>query len=95
MAERTIVLDDEDAALLDRLVESGGYHDAAEAVHESLKLAELMHGSESLKEAAFQATIQVGLDDVAAGRVTRFESVEELRTEFATLRREILDGFDT
>jgi len=89
MTERTIVLDDEDAALLDRLVETGRYQDAAEAIHESLKLSDLMRGSDALRVAAFEAAARVGLDDVAAGRVARFESAEALSTHFAARRRAI------
>jgi hypothetical protein len=44
VAERTIVLSDEDAALLDRLVADGGYRDADEALHQSLELADLAQG---------------------------------------------------
>jgi antitoxin ParD1/3/4 len=82
MTERTIVLSDEDAALLDRLVASVGYHDANEALHESLKLADLARTSDALRLAAFQAAIQIGLDDEAAGRVTRFRSPDEIEAHF-------------
>ena len=95
MAERTIVLDDQDAALLDRLVEAGGYGSAAEAVHESLKLAELMQGSDALRRAALEAAIRVGLDAVKAGRVTRFESTEAMVRHFAALRRTVLSEPET
>lgn len=90
MTERTIVLSDEDAARLDRLVEQVGYLDAAEAMHESLKLAELAQTSERLRAAALHAAIQVGLDDVAAGRVTRFGSLADALDGFAARRRTIL-----
>ena len=91
MTERTIVLDDRDAALLDRLVEAGAYRNADEAVHESLMLTELMHGSDALRQAALEAAIQVGLDDVAAGRVTRFASIDDMLRHFSELRRATLD----
>jgi Arc/MetJ-type ribon-helix-helix transcriptional regulator len=82
VAERTIVLSDEDAALLDRLVADGGYRDADEALHQSLELAELAQGSEAMRVAAFKAAIQLGRDDVAAGRVTRFASADEITAHF-------------
>jgi antitoxin ParD1/3/4 len=82
MTERTIVLTDADAALLDRLVESGDYHDAGEALHHGLKLAELARTSDAMREAAFRAAIQVGIDDVEAGRVTRFTSADEIEAHF-------------
>jgi hypothetical protein len=46
MTERTIVLPEQDAALLERLVESGGYADTTEALHDGLGLAGLPHAVE-------------------------------------------------
>jgi antitoxin ParD1/3/4 len=91
MAERMISLSDEDAALLDRLVGGGGYLDEAEALHESLKLAELAQGSDALREAALRAAIQIGLDDVAAGRVTILRSDDEMAAFLKEILEEPLD----
>jgi antitoxin ParD1/3/4 len=88
MAERTIVLSDDDAARLDRLVEAGGYLDADEALHESLKLAEIAQSSEQMRKAAIHAAIQVGIDDIAAGRSTTLETPEAL----AAFLDGLLDG---
>ena len=90
MTERTIVLTDEDAALLDGLVAAGGYQDAREALHESLLRAERARRKDASREARFLAAIQVGLDDVAAGRVTTFDSAEALTAHFAARRRAVL-----
>ena len=89
MTERTIVLSDEDAALLDRLVDAVGYHDADEALHESLKLAEIVQGSDEARLAALKAAIQVGIDDVEAGRVTIFASAAEIDAYFDELLRDL------
>lgn len=95
MAERTIVLNDEDAAALDRLVAHGGFADAAEALHESLALAELARDSAALREAAFRAAVQVGLDDVAAGRVIELATPAELNAYLDRLLAESPDDPDT
>jgi putative addiction module CopG family antidote len=91
MADRTIVLSDDDAAILDRLVADGGYNDTREALHESLKLAELARDSEEMRLAAFKAAIQVGIDDIAAGRCTRLETPEALAEFLDKLLSEPLD----
>jgi len=82
MTERTITLTDEDAALLDRLVAAGGYADAEDALHESLKLANLAQTSDDMRIAALKAAIQLGRDDVATGRVTKFASAAEIEAHF-------------
>ena len=91
MAERTIILCDMDAEALDRLVKSGRCEDEAEALHESLKFADLGRTSDALREAAFLAAVQVGLDDVEAGRVTTLRTPEELGRFLDDLLAEPLD----
>ena len=91
MTERTIVLTDEDAALLDRLVASGGYADAEDALRESLKLAALARENDDFRLAALKAAIQVGIDDVEAGRCTECETPEALAAFFDDLMEEPLD----
>jgi antitoxin ParD1/3/4 len=91
MTERTIVLSDEDAALLDRLVASGGYADAEDALHESLKLAEIVQGSEQARLAALHAAIQIGIDDVEVGRCTTLDTPEALAAFLDDLLAEPLD----
>ncbi len=90
MTERTILLNDEDAALLDRLVASGGYQDASEALHETLLRADRARTKSAMRVTAFAAAVRVGLDDVAAGRVTTFESADALSAHFAARRRSVL-----
>jgi antitoxin ParD1/3/4 len=91
MTERTITLTDEDAALLDRLVESCGYVDAEDALHESLKLAALARENDDLRVAAFKAAIQLGIDDAEAGRCTTFKTPGALAAFLDDLLAEPLD----
>jgi antitoxin ParD1/3/4 len=84
-------LDDRDAEILDRLVESGTYEDAQEALNESLRLADLARGSDELRLAAFKAAIQVGIDDIEAGRCKTFETEEALSQYMNALLHEILN----
>lgn len=85
MSDLSLVLD----APLDRFVKeqvrSGAYPDAAAVVRAGLdRLREEAEAVEAAKEARFRALLQVGLDDLEAGR---FERVDDVGAWLKTLRR--------
>ncbi len=91
MAPRYIALTENEDKLVDDLVLSGRFRDAAEVVREGLRLvaegAERDHSVEELRAAA-----QVGLDDIAAGHSLAFTTEAELRTHFGALMENTLSG---
>jgi len=69
-----IHLSERDRAFVDDLVANRGYRSADEVVAAGLRLL----GSEEGKFIELQRLVQEGLDDVAAGRVHRYASAEEM-----------------
>ncbi len=65
---RNVVLSDHQHDLVDSLVSSGRYQNASEVLREGLRLLENRELREAEKLAALRAAVQVGWDDIAAGR---------------------------
>jgi antitoxin ParD1/3/4 len=69
--------------VVEQLLAQGRFRSADEAVEYALGL---LHESQPAIE-SLTAKIQEGRDDVAAGRVTSFQSDEELKEFFETVKR--------
>lgn len=78
MPARNVSLTAHLAQFLDRNVESGRFSNASEVVREGLRLLEQRQAEDAAKLAALRAAVQLGLDDLAAGRVTRITPGDEL-----------------
>lgn len=85
MPTRNVVLTDHQAALIERLVTSGRYQNASEVLREGLRLIETRDAEDEAKLAALRAAVQVGIDDVEAGRCRTFESREDIRNYMRNL----------
>jgi antitoxin ParD1/3/4 len=96
MRSRTIELTERQAEIVDRLVRSGGFQDESEVIRESLLLLELHQADDELKLAALRAAVQVGIDDMEAGRYRTFETEDQIREHVANLthRRRRRGGAD-
>lgn len=79
MATRNVVLTERQEALIETLVESGRYQNASEVLREGLRLIEMREAEDAAKLERLRAAVQVGLDAAEQGRVTRFNSPEELK----------------
>ena len=79
MPTRNVVITDHQAALIGRLVASGRYQNASEVLREGLRVVEQREATHEAKLAALRAAIQIGEDDIAAGRYKDFHSAAELR----------------
>lgn len=66
-------------------VESGLYHDADEVVRDALRLLDRQDRIDEEKLEALRAAIQLGIDDVEAGRYIEISSDEELDALFQSL----------
>lgn len=78
MSTRNVVLTPHHEALIERLVTSGRYQNASEVLRAGLRELERHDAEYEAKLAALRAAIQVGIDDIEAGRYTEFASVDDL-----------------
>ena len=78
MPARNVSLTAHFADFLDLNVESGRFSNASEVVREGLRLLEQRQAEDRAKLDALRAAIQVGMDDLAAGRVERIAPGDEL-----------------
>ena len=78
MPTRNVVLTTHQEALIERLVASGRYQNASEVLRAGLRELERQDGEYEAKVAALRAAIQLGIDDIEAGRYTEFASVDDL-----------------
>lgn len=78
MPTRNVVLTHHQAELVERLVKSGRYQNASEVLREGLRLVERREAEDEAKLRALRAAVQVGIDDMEAGRYRSFASAEEL-----------------
>jgi antitoxin ParD1/3/4 len=85
MRSRTIELTEGQAQLVDRLVQTGSFRDVSEVIRESLLLLELHQADDELKLAALRAAVQIGVDDMEAGRYRTFETEDQIREHVANL----------
>jgi antitoxin ParD1/3/4 len=78
MPTHNVVITERQAAFIQQMVDSGQFRNADEVLFESLNLMETIQNSPEAKLAALRAAIQMGIDDIEAGRYTTFETPEEL-----------------
>jgi len=90
MPTRNVVLTDRQEALIEALVESGRYQNASEVLRDGLRLIEQREAEDAAKIAALRDAIRVADEDVAQGRVNRFERVEDLEAHLNALADTIL-----
>jgi len=90
MPTRNVVLTDHQAELVEGLVASGRYQNASEVLREGLRLIETRDANEKARQEALRAAIQVGIDDLEAGRYTKFENVEDMQNYLDTFTDNIL-----
>jgi antitoxin ParD1/3/4 len=79
MPTRNVVITDQQALMIEELVSSGRYQNASEVLREGLRMLDQREKEDALKLKALQAAVQVGLDDIKAGRFKEFDSKASLR----------------
>ena len=79
MPTRNVVLTDHQSELIERLVTSGRYQNASEVLREGLRLIEVRDMEDHARLEALRAAVQVGLDDLEAGRYREFKGIDEMR----------------
>jgi len=82
MATRNVVLTDAQSSLVDRLVETGRYQNASEALRAGLRLLE----REESELNALRNQLSAGLAQAKAGDLAEGNGEEAIRRVFATAR---------
>jgi len=67
------------------LVMSGRYQNASEVLREGLRLLEQREAEDASRLEALRSAVQVGIDDIQAGRLKTFDSKESLRAHLKLL----------
>jgi antitoxin ParD1/3/4 len=88
MPTRNVVLTDQQAALVERLVATGRYQNASEVLRDGLRMIESRAAEEKARLQALRDAARSGLEDIEAGRVTALLSGDELRCHLAGLSRQ-------
>jgi len=82
MATRNVVLTDQQSDLVDRLVASGRYQNASEALRAGLRLLE----QEESELSALRDRLSTGLDDARRGDFAEGSSEDAIRRAFSGAR---------
>jgi antitoxin ParD1/3/4 len=85
MPTRNVVLTDHQASMVEQLVASGRYQNASEVLREGLRLVEQREAEDASRLEALRSAVQVGIDDIHAGRFKIFDSKESLRVHLSSL----------
>jgi antitoxin ParD1/3/4 len=87
MPTRNVVLTDRQAALVERLVETGRYQNASEVLRDGLRLLEQRDAEDRARLSALRRAAHVGIEDFTQGRFRAFESHKSLSEHLAELSR--------
>ena len=79
MPTRNVVLTDHQASLVEQLVASGRYQNASEVLREGLRLVEQREAEDAYRLDALRSSVQLGIEDITAGRFKNFDKKESLR----------------
>jgi antitoxin ParD1/3/4 len=84
MPTRNVVLTDDQAELIERMVKSGRFQNGSEVVREGLRLLQRQDAEERAKLTALREAARIGLADIEAGRFKAFDTAEALAEHLAT-----------
>ena len=92
MPTRNVVLTAHHESVIEALVRSGRYQNASEVLREGLRLIEAREVREAAQLKALQEAARLGLADLAEGRYSEFESVDDLADYLNELSERVLSG---
>ena len=85
MPTRNVVLTDHQANMVEQLVKSGRYQNASEVLLEGLRPVEEREAEDASRLEALRSAVELGIDDIQAGRFKTFDSKESLRDHLKLL----------
>ncbi len=92
MPTRNVVLTDRQAKLIEKLVSSGQYQNASEVLRDGLRLIEDRAAEQKARLKALRAAVQIGIDDLEAGRYRTFRNSNELRRHLRAVADDAIEG---
>src|SRR5438552_2337209 len=92
MPTRNVVLTDHQANLVERLVASGRYQNVSEVLRDGLRLVESREAEEKARLKALREAAQVGIADMEAGRLRRYQSPQTLNRYLASAAEKGIAG---
>lgn len=95
MPPRNISLTAAQDAFIDRMVRTGTYQNASEAVRDALRLLQQRRFEDAAKLKAMREAARIGIADLDHGASRSFESVTDLRRYLAGLSERIIAGHAT
>lgn len=90
MPTRNVVVTDHQAKLIEKLVSSGRYQNASEVLRDGLRMVEARDAQEEAKLKALREAVQLGIDDIEAGRYIEFESFDAMDQYLREMTDEII-----
>jgi len=95
MPTRNVVLTAHHEQLIERLVASGRYQNASEVLRAGLRELERRDAEHEAKLTALRAAVQVGIDDIEAGRHKEFASIDDLRAHLRSVAEQAISRAST
>lgn len=92
MPTRNVVVTDQQANMIERLVTSGRYQNASEVLREGLRLVERRELEDESRLEALRSAVQVGMADLEAGRYQTFESKASLKAHLKAIGNKAIEG---
>ncbi|MBF0562470.1 MAG: type II toxin-antitoxin system ParD family antitoxin [Alphaproteobacteria bacterium] len=92
MPTRNFVLTDHQAALIERLVQSGRYQNASEVLRDGLRVIERQESEHAARLEALREAARIGMADIETGRFEAFTDVESLGRHLGALADEAIAG---
>lgn len=90
MPTRNVVLTDQQADMIERLVASGRYQNASEVLRDGLRLVQQRDAEDAARLLALRQAADVGAADIAAGRFTSFSDGAALRDHLSARAEKVL-----
>ena len=90
MPTRNVVLTEQQAVMIERLVHSGRYQNASEVLREGSRLVQQRDAEDAARLEALRQAASAGLEDFAAGRYRSFADGKALRRHLAARADKVL-----
>jgi len=87
---RNVVLTEQQAAMIERLVHSGKYQNASEVLRDGLRLLQQQEAEDEARLIALREAAQFGMEDIAAERYRSFADGAALRKHLAVRAGKVL-----
>jgi antitoxin ParD1/3/4 len=87
---RNVVLTEQQAAMIERLVQAGRYQNASEVLRDGLRLIQQREAEDKARLVALRKAAHIGMEDFAAGRSRSFSDGQALRAHLSRRTRKVL-----